>query len=85
MKTYTPRPEDLARVRNDFVFHTPIADLKQTEKYERIRAQGLKVAELLLTLCPSSRELSVALTNLNQVVFWANAAIARNEKPSAGV
>lgn len=30
-------------------------------------------------LTPKSREQSTALTNLDQVVFWANAAIARNE------
>lgn len=80
LKTYEPRPEDLARVRNDFVFHPPIIGSDQSERYERIREMGRLMAEELLTLCPPSRELSVALTNLDQVVFWANASIARNEK-----
>jgi hypothetical protein len=31
-------------------------------------------------LCPGSRELSLAITKLEEAVFWANAAIARNEK-----
>jgi hypothetical protein len=34
---------------------------------------------LLLELCPESRELALASTNLEQCVMWANAAIARNE------
>lgn len=34
----------------------------------------------LLGICPDSRELSTALTKLEEAVFWANAAIARNEK-----
>jgi hypothetical protein len=80
LKTYTPTSEALARVRNDFVFHSPIGDLGQAERYERIREMGRIMAEELLRFCPQSRELSVALTNLDQVVFWANAAIARNEK-----
>ncbi len=29
--------------------------------------------------CPDSRELSLAITHLEEVVFWANAAIARHE------
>jgi hypothetical protein len=28
--------------------------------------------------CPDSREKSLAMTNLEQAVMWANAAIARN-------
>jgi hypothetical protein len=77
---YQPRPEDLARIANDFVYHKPIEGLGQAERYETIRKLGLDMATTLLSLCPPSRELSVALTNLDQVVFWSNAAIARNEK-----
>lgn len=38
--------------------------------------------ELAYMICqntPTSREQSLALTNLEQAIFWANAAIARNE------
>lgn len=45
-----------------------------------IRAAGKDFAALLIRLCPSSRDLSVALTELETCIFWANAAIAR-EKP----
>lgn len=79
---YTPQPNDLARIANDFTFHSPIPERNQAERYETIRGMAKELAHRLLTLCPPSRELSVALTNLDQVVFWANASIARNEKAS---
>ncbi len=78
---YTPRSEDVARIQNDFTFHPPISGSDQTERYERIREMGRLMAMELLATCPPSRELSVALTNLDQTVFWSNAAIARNERP----
>jgi hypothetical protein len=34
----------------------------------------------LVERCPEGRELSLALSNLEEVMFWANAAIARNQK-----
>ncbi|MGP3782344.1 Acb2/Tad1 domain-containing protein [Paenibacillus sp. 1A_MP2] len=37
------------------------------------------MAELIDEQTPKSREQSLAMTNLEQAVFWANAAIARNE------
>lgn len=46
--------------------------------YQEIREQARALALLLAGLCPASRELSLALTNLEQTVMWANAAIARN-------
>lgn len=73
-----PTGDDLA---NRFTYHPPTGD--QPQRYEQIRAAGLDLACLLDRLCPPSRERSLALTNLEQVVMWANAAIARNEKPEA--
>jgi hypothetical protein len=49
----------------------------QAEKYEAIRAKALEFAKLVRDLCPHSRELSTALTKLDEVVFHANASIAR--------
>ncbi|HSS39847.1 MAG TPA: hypothetical protein VLT58_13865 [Polyangia bacterium] len=72
----TPDGNDIA---NRFTYHPPFGD--QPARYERIRAAGLDLAGILSELCPTSRELSLALTNLDQVVMWANASIARNEKP----
>ena len=66
------------RIENDFTFHPPKEG--QCEKYEAIRAKAKEYAFLIAELTPTSREQAASLTNLDQVVFWANAAIARNEE-----
>lgn len=61
-----------------FTHHPPFGD--QPTRYEAIRNRGLAMADFLGTVCPESRELSLAMTHLEQAIMWANAAIARNEK-----
>lgn len=61
-----------------FTYHPPKPG--QPEKYGRIRAAAHEFAKLLSAECPDSRELNTALTNLDATVFFANAAIARNEE-----
>lgn len=77
---YLPSAEADTRRENNFTYHAPHGD--QAERYGEIRSQIKSLAEFLEEQCPPSRELSVAMTNLEQVMFWANAAIARNEKQS---
>ncbi len=77
MITYEPSEKDKKNIDNNFRYHAPKDG--QTEKYEEIRAQAKALAEKLVTLCPPSRELSLALTELETSVMWANASIARNE------
>lgn len=60
-----------------FTYHPPKEG--QPTHYENIRDVALTLALRLRSLCPESRELSLALTKLEEVVFWANAAIARRE------
>lgn len=74
---YTPSEADLKKLANNFTYHPPQPD--QLPRYEEIRAKGKEMAEFLTATCPASRELSLAITNLEQTIFWANAAIARNE------
>lgn len=69
----TTREELLIR----FTYHAPKGD--QPRRYEELRAQARKLAELIVDLTPESREQSLALTNLEQTAFWANAAIARRD------
>jgi hypothetical protein len=76
-KTYEPSEKDLKNLENNFKYHAPKDG--QSDKYEEIRAHAKSLAEKMTALCPPSRELSLALTNLEQAVMWANAAIARNE------
>lgn len=60
-----------------YTYHAPKAD--QPQRYESIRAKAKELAELIEKSCPDSREKSLAHTNLEQTVMWANASIARNE------
>jgi hypothetical protein len=60
-----------------FTYHPPKEG--QPPQYENIRKNALGFAKLLDAMCPDSREKSIAITALEEVVMWANAAIARNE------
>jgi hypothetical protein len=66
-----------AQLDNNFMYHAPKPG--QPEKYEIIRSTAKALAELINEACPDSREKSLAMTNLEQAIFWANASIARNE------
>lgn len=65
-------------LENRFTYHPPAPG--QSVKYEKIRGLAKEFAYILSEECPQSRELSLAITKLEESVFWANAAIARNEK-----
>ncbi|SHI01912.1 DUF7681 family protein [Virgibacillus chiguensis] len=65
------------QIENNFSYHAPKEG--QVEKYNAIREKAKELAYLLEEVCPNSREKSVALTNLETSVMWANASIARNE------
>jgi len=78
MTSYVPSSEQWEKTKNNFTYHKPITD--QAERYEYIRKLGLGLAEAITACCPNSREASLAQTNLEQAIMWANASIARNEK-----
>ena len=59
-----------------FTYHKPGPN--DPAKYVSIRALAKEMSLELRRLCPPGRELSLARTNLEQAVFWANAAIARS-------
>lgn len=65
------------QINNRFEYHAPKGD--QAARYEMNRENFATLAKLLRDNCPESRELSLAMTNLEQAMMWANAAIARNE------
>jgi len=64
-------------LENNFVYHAPKPG--QQERYVALREKAKELAYLIKRTTPPSREQSVALTELETSVFWANAAIARNE------
>lgn len=75
---YIPTPEQNKKRETNFTYHAPKGD--QADRYSEIREMAKTISVILDKLCPQSRELSLAMTKLEEAVFWANAAIARNEK-----
>lgn len=72
------RPRSIQQeLENRFTYHPPKHD--QAARYEIIRYRAGELAAWLTRECPTSRELSSAVTHLEEAVFWANAAIARHE------
>lgn len=68
---------DQARIARDYTYHPPKGN--QAVRYGRIRGVARALAEEVMGCTPPSREQSLALTHLDEVVMFANAAIARNE------
>ena len=60
-----------------FTYHAPKPG--QVQRYIEIREMAKAFAEVIDSLCPDSREKSLAMTKLEEAGMWANAAIARNE------
>lgn len=51
---------------------------KNKVKSNRLRNQTTILAESIDIYCPESREKSIALTKLEECLFWCNAALSRN-------
>ena len=77
MNDYPMTDQDGEDLLKRFTYHPPKNN--QPERYKIIREEAHKLAVGISIMAPKSRELALALTNLEQFVFWANAAIARNE------
>jgi hypothetical protein len=74
---YQPNEQDAKKIELAFTYHAPKDD--QARRYVDIREKAKALALTFTMHCPPSRELSLAITNLEQAVMWANSAIARNE------
>lgn len=77
MKSYIVESQVSEDIENRFTYHAPLKG--QPEKYTLLRDLAKTLAGHLVALCPPSRELSLALTKLEEAIFWANAGIARHE------
>lgn len=73
MSNNTITPEDLA---HRFAYHAPTGG--KAKKHEAVRDACLQAALEIAVHCPPSRELSLALTKLEEAMMHANASIARN-------
>ncbi len=67
---------NLDDLENRFTYHAPKEG--QPELYGILRRAGLELAVLISNSVPDSREQSLAITKLEEAIFWANAGIARN-------
>lgn len=74
---------DAAEIDLRFTYHkpkdfpNPSTGLTQPSAYDEIRKRAREYAQRLNEMLPESREKALAITHLEEVVFWANAAIAR--------
>lgn len=67
------------RIARDFAYHKPNrADSELIgESRDQLRRMAMYVAEIT----PAGREQSLAITALEEAMFWTSAAIARNSVP----
>lgn len=80
LKEPSPRQRRIApdSLDNRFSYHPPVAPGKK-EAHEEVREVMGNVADYLVKKLPPGRETSLAITKIEEGMFWANAAIARNE------
>ncbi|MFE4057415.1 hypothetical protein ACFXP3_14145 [Streptomyces sp. NPDC059096] len=68
-------PGDLA---HRFNFHPATTDEKR-DAHATVRTACHGLAELFDQLCPEGREQALAVTKIEEAMFWANAALARQQ------
>lgn len=68
---------DSADIENRFAFHAATTQEKKDE-HSSVRQNCRQLADKINADVPEGREKSLAITHLEEVMFWANAAIARN-------
>ena len=69
-------PNLASRIINDFAFHPATTEEKQNA-HTSVRNHCYYLAAHLVAEVPHGRELSIALTKLEEVMHWANAALAK--------
>jgi hypothetical protein len=67
---------ELSDLNNRFQYHRP--DEATAEKHQSVRTSVQFLANGLNELLPEGREKSLAITHLEETMFWSNAAIARS-------
>lgn len=65
------------QIEKNFKYHAP-KDKGAVLAHETVRNECRHLASTLDGLLPNSREKSLAMTKLEEVMMWANASIARN-------
>lgn len=70
---------DAAELSNRFKHHPPQSD-ETIRRHQVVREDCNTLSKTLNDMLPECREKSLAMTHLEEVMFWSNAAIARNQK-----
>ena len=68
---------EIKDLQKRFVYHE--TNKNKEERMVDIRIAALELAMLINDVATESREKSLSITHLEEVVFWANSAIARND------
>lgn len=71
---------DPADIEHRFAFHAA-PDAEKRDAHTSVRQGCRYLADFLNGALPEGREKSLAITNLEHVMFWANAALARQREP----
>ncbi|MGW2497308.1 Acb2/Tad1 domain-containing protein [Streptomyces pseudogriseolus] len=66
-------PED---IEHRFAFHAATTDEKR-DAHTSVRQACRRLADHINETCPDGREKALAMTSLEEVMFWGNAALAR--------
>ncbi len=72
------KARESADIEHRFTYHQPVGD--QNDRYTVVRATARSLAHVILDNVTDGRERSLALTKLEEAIFWANAGIARERK-----
>lgn len=66
----------MQKMEKIFTYHKPKKE--QERIFVEIRAKALDLGSYIDSYVPEGKEREMALTKLEEVVMWANAAVARN-------
>lgn len=69
-------------IDNRFAFH-PATTAEKRGDHGTVRSICMEAAHSLNILLPEGREKSLAITHLEETMFWANAALARMPESNA--
>lgn len=75
-------PRSSADIDNRFDFH-PATTAEKRGEHGSVREACKLLGHFIDENVPPGREKSLALTKLEEAMFWANAAIARQAEPDA--
>jgi hypothetical protein len=71
---------DMSDIENRFAFHAANTNEKRNS-HTAVRTHCKELAFYLNESLPDGREKSLAITHLEEVMFWGNASLARDPEP----